>query len=1246
VIVNTNQIGRLMNFSKNMAREQAIKACQFWAGLEYMNLATAPEADERRRVFRIGCDADLPWRFQVRKSSLRGTDKKFKAQIAYCGIYSKRDYTVSLRNLLGSTSLVPQEMRKVDDGAVLLMPLDDTGRVCGEVFVSSMPWMMARIQNFVCAPGHATEPDLSGFNDFHQSLMQDVRQLLVQLQLIREEDVRGQDRQQDKQSDAGALRAGQVVGQVDMLPLELAHVDQLLKLIWTRCGWCPDWDPYVAPTVETTGAKHGVDHLARIKVVTLTRYKDRVVDLKAMNSMVANDVLRVRRLLASGESVGPALLQYLKLTQDPQRIDLRDDDPDGGLGHFESALSPKGLPSGAWPDFPLVTAQQFAVNMSRECLTNGGLFGVNGPPGTGKSTLLRDVVADLIVSRAEVLASYNDPLAAFPSKGEIEGHKYGYWVLDSALHGHGVVVASSNNGAVENVIKELPKLTKPMSAAKVTYFSKVSDSIAAPSKDKQRAHGSTWGLVAALLGSAEKKRAFLSRFWFEEAPKVGETPDPMRLVSLKGLVERGDHSALPWSDARIAFNEKLRQFRLRAESLHQYIQATKQATVLRQTIHNTVEHLDAARAAHDICKAADLDLQENAASASMRLNAYKKIEAAVEVQDKAESNLRKAQQATSANACKDAVQAEADAQSDVDMALRQTTLALASKPGFFESILNWGAGRQWRARLQQLGDEEKAAQSKLAAAKRGLRKAQADAEQVRDMEAQLLGCGATTKMAMDEAMHVGLTSNLAPHIESALNLAVAESLDQLNVAQRRATESLAKYQALVERIAAMKVELAGHEARLKDLGAQLGPLQRSFLETMDLLTMSDQERQLCVAYNDPELRTLRVEVFRLAVQVNESFVVGAWKRLSGTLSAFVDYQAGKISAAQATDAAAHLWNAFFLVVPVVSSTFASFDRLFSGLGQEALGMLLIDEAGQSTPQNAVGAIWRAKRVIAVGDPLQLEPVVAQPIEAVSAWREWTDAAKHWVPPMCSTQILADDMTRYGTELNVGGTEERKVWVGSPLRVHRRCLNPMFDAANEIAYANLMVHGVADDTNCGDWLGIGQWFDVRGAGVGHWVQAQGEFALELVFKLLDTEKLSGELKNEKGDFHINVITPYTDVGSEFTSMLRSAFKDVDDIHKMAGTVHTFQGKEADVVILLLGGNPEKPGAVSSFAGNEQSPNLLNVALTRAKKRLYVVGDKQLWTDNSATFRRLARRLDQHTARLEQRAQSGVPATSQN
>jgi superfamily I DNA and/or RNA helicase len=58
----------------------------------------------------------------------------------------------------------------------------------------------------------------------------------------------------------------------------------------------------------------------------------------------------------------------------------------------------------------------------------------------------------------------------------------------------------------------------------------------------------------------------------------------------------------------------------------------------------------------------------------------------------------------------------------------------------------------------------------------------------------------------------------------------------------------------------------------------------------------------------------------------------------------------------------------------------------------------------------------------------------------------------------------------------------------------------------------------------------------------------------------------------------------------------------------GTVHTFQGQEKTAVILVLGGGSK--GARQWAAG---TPNLINVAVTRAKDYLYVVGDRSAWQD---------------------------------
>lgn len=128
-----------------------------------------------------------------------------------------------------------------------------------------------------------------------------------------------------------------------------------------------------------------------------------------LSSPVLSDLERVRDRATSG----PALSSYLAEPQ-TEHIDLHDD-----REVLLNGLRPEVFPLARWPsarDKPLVASQQFAVNTMLAELEHGGLFSVNGPPGTGKTTLLRDLIAAIVVRRAAVLACLPDPGAAFTAR--------------------------------------------------------------------------------------------------------------------------------------------------------------------------------------------------------------------------------------------------------------------------------------------------------------------------------------------------------------------------------------------------------------------------------------------------------------------------------------------------------------------------------------------------------------------------------------------------------------------------------------------------------------------------------------------------------------------------------------------------------------------------------------------------------------------------------------------------------------
>ena len=364
----------------------------------------------------------------------------------------------------------------------------------------------------------------------------------------------------------------------------------------------------------------------------------------------------------------------------------------------------------------------------------------------------------------------------------------------------------------------------------------------------------------------------------------------------------------------------------------------------------------------------------------------------------------------------------------------------------------------------------------------------------------------------------------------------------------------------------------------------------------------------------------RDELFVAAFNLHRAFIDGAAQYMRHNLRAALEVMRGRALSDKQELARRSLWGSLFLVIPVISTTFASTSRLFGKLGAEQLGWLLIDEAGQANPQAAIGAIWRAKRAVVIGDPLQIEPVVPIPPRLINTiFSQFGVSTDEWAAPDVSAQSLADRVSWFGTSIcNADGD----IWVGSPLRVHRRCEQPMFSISNYIAYNNLMVYGTPKGTSeIGNILGPSAWINVEGCTDSKWCEDEGKVALELLERLFT----SGLQKPD-----IFFITPFRIVFYKLREMIRNNHqisgrlpqKAWEWTNERVGTIHTFQGKEADTVVLVLGAPMEFSVGARRWAGG--SPNLLNVAVTRAKRRIYVIGNYRAWK-NEGSFSVLARAI---------------------
>ncbi|WP_232713559.1 DEAD/DEAH box helicase family protein [Bacillus xiapuensis] len=226
---------------------------------------------------------------------------------------------------------------------------------------------------------------------------------------------------------------------------------------------------------------------------------------KNFNSFYINDL---ELILSKGEN--ETLRRFIEGTPTDECLDINEN-----REYIEETLQPINLPDGRWPspvDHRLSLMQQVAVNQILN--KDKKVSSVNGPPGTGKTTLLKDIFANIVVQRAKEMIQLDSPLEAFTRAKTInlEGFHYPIYLLDLKLSQYSMVVASSNNGAVENISKDLPKIDEVIRQSVKSKFKEYEELYAkeakelsmypSSAKDLLGSNEDTWGLFSGALGKS------------------------------------------------------------------------------------------------------------------------------------------------------------------------------------------------------------------------------------------------------------------------------------------------------------------------------------------------------------------------------------------------------------------------------------------------------------------------------------------------------------------------------------------------------------------------------------------------------------------------------------------------------------------------------------------------------------------------------------------------------------------------
>ncbi|WP_323757990.1 AAA domain-containing protein [Roseivirga sp.] len=277
---------------------------------------------------------------------------------------------------------------------------------------------------------------------------------------------------------------------------------------------------------------------------------------------------------------------------------------------------------------------------------------------------------------------------------------------------------------------------------------------------------------------------------------------------------------------------------------------------------------------------------------------------------------------------------------------------------------------------------------------------------------------------------------------------------------------------------------------------------------------------------------------------------------------------------------------FLSVFKAISITNLSIKKAFL---QEAqlFDYLIIDEATQCDIASAIPMIYRAKQVVILGDPLQLPHITSVKKHEQDFVRQQLELPNVRFNYIENSLFSHCDMIAQKSGFDSVFLEE-----------HYRCHPDIIGFSNRYFYLPKAGQELVVKTNKND-------FKYGKPGI-HWIDVVGEVEAKNRNKAEAAKctVLVQTLIRENPKASIGVVTPFKDQ----KRLLEDKLENERNSHDLViDTVHRFQGDEKDIMVLsIVLTNGSRP-SLANFI-NEYQPYLLNVAITRARSALYIVGNK--------------------------------------